>query len=377
MVALSMAYRIRHLENRLLDFIAQSGYDLIEIPMIESADVFLTRAGDKIIDRMFTFEHRGRLLALRPEFTAAAARHYNAHYAGQTVRWQFAGVTFADDADNTTANFQQHSIGVEHIGQAGNAAEAEVMALLAESTRKTGLQQWHLVSGHVGLQSHLLGRFGLDSRTARLLLAQREILTNPDQGKAHALEQINRVLAQISEETPLTETFSTDGTQRMLDVLLDSTQYGTTMGGRTRKEIALRVLQKRQRALEHHQIVAAVDFLEAWVNIRAEIPSAFEQIARFIESDDIVGQNLLTEWRQTIEQVQQKTAADNILIQPNLARNWEYYTGIVFGIRASSGEYVAGGGRYDELIGLLGGQKTPAAGFAFYLNRLLKELAED
>jgi ATP phosphoribosyltransferase regulatory subunit HisZ len=375
-----MAYRIRQLENRLLDFITQSGYDLIEIPMLESADVFLTRAGDKIIDRMFTFEHRGRLLALRPEFTAAAARHYNAHFAGQTVRWQFAGVTFADDADETASNFQQHSIGVELIGQTGIAAESEVMGILAESTAKTGLQNWHLVSGHVGLQSHLLGRFGLDSRTARLLLAQREILKNPEQGKAYALEQINHVLAHTVEENALTDGIpfdnNTDGTQRMLDVLLDSTQYGTTMGGRTRKEIALRVLQKRQRALEQHQIVAALDFLEQWVNFREALPTAFGRVADFIESDDILGQHLLSEWQQTIEQVQRKTGAENILIQPNLARNWEYYTGIVFGIRANSGEYVAGGGRYDELIGLLGGQKTPAAGFAFYLNRLLRELAE-
>lgn len=380
MPARSVAYRIRQLENRLLDHIARSDYELIEIPIIEHADVFLTRAGDKIIDRLFTFEHQGRLLALRPEFTAAAARHYIAHFSGQTVRWLFAGVTFADDETDDVTNFQQHSIGTELIGQPGSNAEAEVMILLAHSTAETGLKDWKLVSGHVGLQSHLLARYGLDSRTARLLLAQREALTNPAQGKSYALEQIQRVLAHNLNEKPVITAINTDhadGTQRMLDVLLDSTQYGTTMGGRTRKEIAVRVLQKRQRSMEHQQIAAAVDFLEQWVNIQDTIPAAFEQISQFIQADDVDGQQLLSNWLQTIEQVQQKVPPEHILIQPNLARNWEYYTGVVFGIRAASGGYVAGGGRYDELISLLGGSKTPAAGFAFYINRLLQELPEE
>jgi histidyl-tRNA synthetase len=51
-------------------------------------------------------------------------------------------------------------------------------------------------------------------------------------------------------------------------------------------------------------------------------------------------------------------------------RGFEYYTGVMFQILAG-GEQVGGGGRYDALIPLMGGRKTPASGFALYLDHLM------
>jgi histidyl-tRNA synthetase len=374
----SRAYRIRQVETVLLDDMTERGYDLIEIPIIEKADVFLTRAGDKIIDRLFTFDHRGQQMALRPEFTAAAARYYIEKHQGQTVRWQFTGTTFADD-DADPSSYQQHSIGAELIGQAGSEAEAEIMHMAAAGAEKVGLRDWKLVTGHFGLQTHLLLRFGLDNRTARLLLTQREALINPAQGIAYALEQLNQVLSFLPESEKARQPDSSNaGTQHMLDVMLDSTQYGTTMGGRTREEIAARVLQKHRRSLERGQIADALKFLSEWVNTSESAESAFKQVAGFIDLDDRTGWRLYDDWRHTIELLLKAgTLSKQVIIQPNLARNWEYYTGIVFGIRAGSGEYVAGGGRYDELVSLLGGkQPAPAVGLAYYVDRLLKEIPE-
>ena len=50
-------------------------------------------------------------------------------------------------------------------------------------------------------------------------------------------------------------------------------------------------------------------------------------------------------------------------VAPLLVRNFEYYTGPVFHFY-SGNEKVGGGGRYDSLIGLVGGHDTPASGFA-------------
>ncbi|HYM16899.1 MAG TPA: ATP phosphoribosyltransferase regulatory subunit [Dehalococcoidia bacterium] len=60
-------------------------------------------------------------------------------------------------------------------------------------------------------------------------------------------------------------------------------------------------------------------------------------------------------------------------IQPVLARSFEYYSGLVMKIDAG-GKRVAIGGRYDELIGLVGGRAVPASGFALYLGSLLELL---
>ncbi len=50
-------------------------------------------------------------------------------------------------------------------------------------------------------------------------------------------------------------------------------------------------------------------------------------------------------------------------IAPLLVRNFEYYTGPVFDFYVD-GLKVGGGGRYDALVGLVGGSDVPASGFA-------------
>ena len=52
-------------------------------------------------------------------------------------------------------------------------------------------------------------------------------------------------------------------------------------------------------------------------------------------------------------------------------RGFEYYTGVIFQLFAGK-ERVAGGGRYDALIPLMGGRDIPASGFAIYLDPLMK-----
>ena len=57
-------------------------------------------------------------------------------------------------------------------------------------------------------------------------------------------------------------------------------------------------------------------------------------------------------------------------VQAVLARRFEYYSGMVMKIEAGGGRVIAGG-RYDDLIGLVGGKRVPASGFATYLAPLL------
>ncbi len=59
-----------------------------------------------------------------------------------------------------------------------------------------------------------------------------------------------------------------------------------------------------------------------------------------------------------------------------LGKGFEYYTGIIFHL-FSGEQNIGGGGRYDALIPLMGGQDTPAAGFALYLDRLMKLVKQD
>jgi len=63
-------------------------------------------------------------------------------------------------------------------------------------------------------------------------------------------------------------------------------------------------------------------------------------------------------------------------IDPGLVRGLDYYTGTIFELKTKAGELgaqntVAGGGRYDRLVASLGGQHTPAIGFALGIERAL------
>jgi histidyl-tRNA synthetase len=54
-------------------------------------------------------------------------------------------------------------------------------------------------------------------------------------------------------------------------------------------------------------------------------------------------------------------------------RGFEYYTGAIFQFYVA-GQKVGGGGRYDDLISLVGGAHMPASGFALYVDKLMDML---
>lgn len=360
------ALSLRSFRDILRQHMELYGYELIDIPIIQPAEVFLTKAGDKIISRLLTFERQGQQYALRPEFTAAAAARYLSLNEKPVVRWQFSGPIFADDPHSGT---QMLSMGAELIGLAGSGADAEIISMAAQGLLKNGLANWSLILGHVGLMLHLLGRFQLDSKTKRLLLGYRHRLKSTDDKTAiHA--EIESIFPQ-----PITEGMSTAGdsqdTYHMLDTLLDTTRRGTALGGRTRQDIALRLMEKRLRAAQHQQISEALDFLLRWVNIQGSMDECWPQLENLILNDPI-GMSLLDEWRRTIQLLGvYGIPQDKIVIQPDLARDWDYYTGIVFGLSLPDGRLAAAGGRYDELIRLMGGRENaPAVGFAYYMHNL-------
>jgi len=66
-----------------------------------------------------------------------------------------------------------------------------------------------------------------------------------------------------------------------------------------------------------------------------------------------------------------------LVFDPTLVRGMSYYTGPIFEIKMPelSGS-VAGGGRYDEMIGRFTGQNTPACGFSIGFERIITILME-
>ena len=73
-----------------------------------------------------------------------------------------------------------------------------------------------------------------------------------------------------------------------------------------------------------------------------------------------------------------KEAEFGIKFDPTLVRGQSYYTGTIFEITMDDfGGSVAGGGRYDKMIGKFTGQDTPACGFSIGFERIVMLLLEN
>ena len=73
-----------------------------------------------------------------------------------------------------------------------------------------------------------------------------------------------------------------------------------------------------------------------------------------------------------------KEAEFGIRFDPTLVRGQSYYTGTIFEVTMDDfGGSVAGGGRYDKMIGKFTGQDTPACGFSIGFERIVMLLLEN
>lgn len=67
-----------------------------------------------------------------------------------------------------------------------------------------------------------------------------------------------------------------------------------------------------------------------------------------------------------------------IIFDPTLVRGMSYYTGTIFEIEMPQfGSSVAGGGRYDKMVGRFTGQDTPACGFSIGFERIITILMDE
>ena len=116
-------------------------------------------------------------------------------------------------------------------------------------------------------------------------------------------------------------------------------------------------------------------YLDLFKGIEAsDKPIAYlaDKLGEFLEAD--VAQSL-----QEIMDSVSSTVDTNfsIVFDPTLVRGMSYYTGTIFEIEmAEFGSSVAGGGRYDKMIGKFTGQDTPACGFSIGFERIVTILMD-
>jgi histidyl-tRNA synthetase len=133
-------------------------YKEIRTPMFESTELFQRGVGDTtdiVQKEMYTFEDKGgRSLTLRPEGTASAVRAYVEHKMfgnpDQPVKLYYTGPMFRYERQQAGRYRQFVQFGVEAIGSADPAIDAEVMALAMDVYSSLGLTELKLVINSLG-----------------------------------------------------------------------------------------------------------------------------------------------------------------------------------------------------------------------------------
>jgi len=98
-----------------------------------------------------------------------------------------------------------------------------------------------------------------------------------------------------------------------------------------------------------------------------------EKLAGFLDEKIADGMEMIISSVESAKEAQFKVKFD-----PTLVRGQSYYTGTIFEIRMDEfGGSVAGGGRYDKMIGKFTGQDTPACGFSIGFERIAMLLLEN
>ncbi|MBO5200455.1 MAG: histidine--tRNA ligase [Clostridia bacterium] len=151
------SYKWQFVEQKLIETAGLYGFREIRTPVFEHTEVFTKNVGDTtdvVQKEMYTFTDKGdRSITLRPEFTAGVIRSVVEHSltaAALPVKVCYCGGCYRYEKPQAGRLREFHQFGVECIGAASPAADAEVIALGSQLLRDIGVKKISLEINSIG-----------------------------------------------------------------------------------------------------------------------------------------------------------------------------------------------------------------------------------
>lgn len=281
-------------------------YGFIEYdgPPLEPLELYTAKSGDEIVGQLYAFTDKGgRQVALRPEMTPTFARMVGARHNAlrKPTRWFSTPQLFRYERQQKGRLREHYQLNVDIVGEAGIAADAELIACAIDICRELGLSAGEVV---VRLS---------DRRVMQAYLRALGI----DEAAWPAVFAVVDKLARQPREVSLEKLAAAGVDARQSDAVL------------AMPDTSLSTLRDALAAGDDAELVANVDRLVDYVG--ALVPDG----------------------------------RDWLRFDLSVVRGLAYYTGTVFELFDRSGEFraVCGGGRYDQLLAALGDAALPALGF--------------
>jgi histidyl-tRNA synthetase len=304
------AEKLRFIEQSARETARLYGYREAITPILEHYELLAAKVGEENRNRMYAFEDMGgRKVALRPEFTASIARLVATKMPNvpRPIRLFCTGSLYRYDEPQFGRYREFWQVNYELFGSIEPEADAEVLSLTNSLIEKLGLRDYQFKIGHVGILRGILSREGI------------------------AEEQQDRILQLLDKkqwDEALELTKQVGGPQKCLSTLKNLFEIKDEDPDKVTREI-------RESVKEYPEALAATENLHETLR-------------------------LLT-----------ASCKVKMSLEAGFARGLDYYTGLIFEVYVPEMTVaLGGGGRYDRLIELFGGDVTPAVGVALGVDRL-------
>jgi histidyl-tRNA synthetase len=290
------------------------GFEPLDTPAFEYLEMLQIKSGEDILNQVYAFKDKSdRELALRFEMTASTVRVVASHRELQKpFKRYMIGPTWRYERPSETRFREFWQADVDIFGVESSIADAEVISAVVEAFSRLGFE---------GFTIYLNDR--------RILKSIVELAGFPSENSLDAIRAVDKikkigrdgVIEELREISPYEE-----ASIKLLDLVGLKGEPLEVIGS------------AKQMLKEYPEGIKGCEALEDLV----KYAGAFG-FAEYIE------------------------------VELSLARGLDYYTGPIFEVFAKGYEEyssIAGGGRYDEIVELFGGEPTPATGVSFGVDRV-------
>ncbi len=166
------------IQRKLQNVFRLYGYQDIETPVFEFFDIFKKERGSAGTREMYKFfDRENNTLVLRPDITPSIARCVAKYFRDETgpLRLCYLGSAYLNTASYRGRLHETTQTGVELIGDNTSDGDGEMIALVIDALRATGLQEFQVELGQVDFFKGLVEEAGMDEETKDQL---RELIEN-------------------------------------------------------------------------------------------------------------------------------------------------------------------------------------------------------
>eukprot|EP01022_Parablepharisma_sp_SALTPOND_P012006 TRINITY_DN1531_c0_g1_i1.p2 TRINITY_DN1531_c0_g1~~TRINITY_DN1531_c0_g1_i1.p2 ORF type:complete len:677 (-),score=114.80 TRINITY_DN1531_c0_g1_i1:13434-15464(-) len=290
----------------------------IDTPVFELKETLMGKYGEESKLIYDLADQGGELLSLRYDLTVPFARYMAYKKLANFKRYHIGKVYRRETPQISKGRYREfYQCDYDIAGNCSSMiAESEILFVISDVLKKLGIGEFVTIINHRGLLNAMVELSGCEKTKFKTICSSIDKLDK---------SPWEEVYTELVDVKGLTKEQA------------ENLHRFTELKGKP-KEL-LKLLKEKAVFAKHTEAVGILDQMEL--------------LAKYTEALGI---------------------EDTLLFDLSLARGLDYYTGLIFEVKLKDPKYgvgsIAGGGRYDNLIGMFAGKPIPSVGFSFGIERL-------